>query len=127
MLTSAPGAGEIGSIYTVIQDPVHQVSMRLKLGILSDHNGTYIVRFPPLSDRGLPVLCATKPVSFSEPPVSPVRQGVCAQLPKLRCSHAFERACAVVLVRQTVTQDLQLLLGPAGWHWLCILWPPNFD
>ena len=43
-------AGEIGSLYNVIQDPTHQVSMRLKLGILSDHNGTYIVR--PLSLSG---------------------------------------------------------------------------
>lgn len=42
-------AGEIGSLYNVIQDPTHQVSMRLKLGILSDHNGTYIVRPQPLS------------------------------------------------------------------------------
>ena len=37
-------AGEIGSFYNVVQDPSHQISMRLKLGVLSDHNGTYIVR-----------------------------------------------------------------------------------
>ena len=39
-----PCAGEVGSKYSVIQDTTHQVSMRMKLGVLWDHNGTYIVR-----------------------------------------------------------------------------------
>lgn len=43
-----PCVGEVGSIYNVVQDATHQVSMHLKLGVLSDHNGTYIVR-PALS------------------------------------------------------------------------------
>ena len=41
-------AGEIGSFYNIVQDPTHQISMRLKLGVLSDHNGTYIVSILPL-------------------------------------------------------------------------------
>lgn len=41
--TILPCSGEVGGIYSVMQDPTHQVSMRLKLGVLSDHNGTYIV------------------------------------------------------------------------------------
>ena len=36
-------AGKAGSFYNVIQDLTHQVTMRLKIGILSDHIGTYIV------------------------------------------------------------------------------------
>ena len=43
---TVPCAGEVGGVYNVIQDSTHQVSMRLKLGVLSDHNGTYIVRHP---------------------------------------------------------------------------------
>ena len=46
-----PHAGEVGSIYNIIQDASHEVSMRLKLGVLSDHNGTYIVR--PFSHHGI--------------------------------------------------------------------------
>ena len=36
-------AGKAGNFYNVIQDQTHQVTMRLKIGILSDHIGTYIV------------------------------------------------------------------------------------
>ena len=45
MLTDAvyTFAGKAGSFYNVIQDLTHQVTMRLKIGILSDHIGTYIV------------------------------------------------------------------------------------
>ncbi len=34
--------GEVGAYYNVISEKQHQVSMKLKLGQMWDHNGTYM-------------------------------------------------------------------------------------